>query len=97
MSDQPRMTGASPDSAMQSTEAESPALTTWRAGSRRSRGGATKIGLHVQGDQGGLTQDVVDFDSGVVPFCTFAMPSLPNFHLPKQNWADSARNSKGIL
>ena len=40
MSDQPMLMGASPDSAMQLTDAESPALTTWRAGSRRSRVGA---------------------------------------------------------
>ena len=52
LTDQPRLMGASPDSAMQSTEAESPALTTWRAGSRRSRGGAnrnSRITSNVQG------------------------------------------------
>ena len=31
----------------------------------------------------------VDFDLGVPPSCPPAQPLLPNFHGPKQNWADS--------
>ena len=36
----------------------------------------------LQGDHGGLRLDFVDFHLGALPFCPFAMPSLPNFHLP---------------
>ena len=41
----------------------------------------------VQGDHGGLTLDCIDFNSGVPQVCSFAVTSLPNFCLPKQNWA----------
>ena len=48
----------------------------------------TTRSFNVQGEQGGLKLDFVDFNLGVLPVCLFAMPSLPNFDLPKQNWAD---------
>ena len=39
-------------------------------------------------NHGGLRQYFVDFYSGVMSGCPFAMPYLPNFHLPKESWAD---------
>ena len=39
----------------------------------------------VNGDHGGLRLDFVEFNLGVPPSCLFAMPSLPNVHLPKQS------------
>ena len=39
-----------------------------------------------------FTPDFVDFNLGVPPVCPFAMTSLPNFHLPKQNRADRGTN-----
>ena len=35
-----------------------------------------------------LTLDFIEFNSRVPPVCPFAMLSLPNFHLHKQNWED---------
>ena len=49
------------------------------------------LAMYVQIDYrvtGGLTLDFVDFSSRGPPVCPFSMPFLPNFHLPKQNWAD---------
>ena len=43
--------------------------------------------IKIQGNHNGLTLDFVDFNSGIPPVCPFAMPSLPNFHLLKQNWS----------
>ena len=43
-------------------------------------------------NHGGLRQDFVDFHLGVPPVCQFAMPSMANVHLPKQNWADRGTN-----
>ena len=45
---------------------------------------------NIQGDHGGL--DFVDLNSGVPGVGPFAMPSLPNFPLPKQNWAARRTN-----
>ena len=42
----------------------------------------------VQGSQGDLRPGFVDFDLGALSFSPFSMPPRPNFHLPKQNWAD---------
>ena len=40
----------------------------------------------VQGDYGGQRLDFVDFDMGGPPVCQFStMPSLNNFHLPKDH------------
>ena len=46
----------------------------------------------IQGDRGGLRLDFIDFNPGVLLVCPFAMPSLPNFHLPKANRADREPN-----
>ena len=46
----------------------------------------------IQGDHSGLWLDFVDFHSRVPPVCPFAMQSLPNLHLPKQNWANRGTN-----
>ena len=46
----------------------------------------------LQGDHGGLRLNSVDFNLGVLPVCPLAMPFLPNFHLPKQIWADCQQN-----
>ena len=43
---------------------------------------------HIQGEH----SDFANFNSGVLPVCPFAMPSLPNFHSAKQNWADRGTN-----
>ena len=41
-----------------------------------------------QGDHGGLTLGFVEFNLGIPTSCLFVMPSLGNFHLPKQNRGD---------
>ena len=48
----------------------------------------------MQGDYVGMRLDFVDVYLKVPSVCPFAMPSLPNFHLPKQNRADRGTNSK---
>ena len=53
---------------------------------------AVQYKIYIQGDYGGLMLDFVDFDSEVPPVSPFAMPSLPNFHLPKQNWVGRGIN-----
>ena len=49
---------------------------------------AVKMSFLRKGDHGGWRLGFVYFDFGVPPVCPFAMPSLPNFHLPKQNLSD---------
>ena len=79
-----------------------PPTTPWRGWPRR-RGRWSSSSLSdrdaewfntswIQGDHGGLRLYFVDFDLGVPPVCSFAIPSLPNFHLPKQNWAEIGTN-----
>ena len=55
-------------------------------------GKATIDSEYLQCDQGVLRLDFVNFHLGVPPVCSFAMPFLPNFHQPKQNWADRGTN-----
>ena len=43
----------------------------------------SQIIFHIHGDPGGLRLDFVEIDSEVPLVSPFAMPSLPNFHLPK--------------
>ena len=53
---------------------------------------ASSVPRHIQGDYGGLRLDFVELNSRVPPVGPFAMPSLPNLHLPKQDWADRGKN-----
>ena len=46
----------------------------------------------VPGNHGGWTLGFVDFNSGVPPVCSLAMPSQSHFYLPKQNRADRGTN-----
>ena len=52
-------------------------------------------------DHHGQPEDLFDFDLGVPPSFPFALPSLPDFHLPKQIMADrgttKSKSTKYIL
>ena len=51
--------------------------------------------LQADHGHGGLTLDSVDLSFGIPPVCPFGpfvMPSLPDFHLPKQKLADRGTN-----
>ena len=47
--------------------------------------------IRLQGFSYGQTHGLgwVDFDLGIPQCCMTAVPNLPVFHLPKQNWTDS--------
>ena len=70
---------------MKSVNAVSKVLLFYRNQSQFSQTGPkATIVTTLQGDHGDLRLDFGHLDSAVPPVCPFAVPSLPNFHLPKQ-------------
>ena len=59
------------------------------SGFLRAVDAVARVRALVQGGDGGWLLGWVDFDVGVPPYCPADQPILPNFHLPRQDWADS--------